>query len=275
MLKPIAAAATLLIAAVMPAAAGYQDTSIDAVLAERSDAAKARDIYRHPKETLTFFEVGEGMTIIDTLPGAWYGKIIAPLIGPEGTYIGARYSREHSLAVFGEGRFSDPASFTRFQETFPTDVESWALEAPSANTFFIFEAPEELYGTVDRYFFFRSIHHLNRRAPEYLDKAAEEAFKLVKPGGIVGVVAHRAPEGHSDAWASGDNGYVKQSRAIDAFTKAGFVLEATSEINANPKDKPKDAADGARGDFVWRLPPSGDATDIGESDRMTLKFRRP
>ncbi|MFM7784669.1 MAG: methyltransferase, partial [Gammaproteobacteria bacterium] len=102
---------------------------------------------------------------------------------------------------------------------------------------------------------------------------------LLKPGGIVGVEAHRAPESAPDAWASGEQGYVKQSAVIAAFQTAGFELVGSSEMNANPKDQPTEQ------DSVWRLPPSlATSKDdpelraamqaIGESDRMTLKFRK-
>jgi len=108
----------------------------------------------------------------------------------------------------------------------------------------------------------------------------EETFNTVKPGGVVGVVQHRGPEGNSDGWANGDAGYLKQSRVVEAFEAAGFVLEASSEINANPADVPSNE------DVVWRLPPSTGTTEegtperaameaIGESDRMTLLFRKP
>ena len=115
---------------------------------------------------------------------------------------------------------------------------------------------------------------------QYLTKALEDIKKLLKPGGIVGVEQHRAPEGSSAAWATGDNGYVKQSAVIAAFETAGFELVDKSEINANPKDQPTEK------DFVWRLPPTLATSQkdeelkakmlaIGESDRMMLKFRKP
>ena len=103
---------------------------------------------------------------------------------------------------------------------------------------------------------------------------------MLKPGGIVGVEQHRAPEGQSDASTKGDRGYVKQSAVIAAFQKAGFELVEQSEINANPKDQPSES------DIVWRLPPTlatskdnpeqkAQMESIGETDRMTLKFRKP
>ena len=102
----------------------------------------------------------------------------------------------------------------------------------------------------------------------------------MKPGGIVGVVQHSGPESNSDEWATGANGYLKESAVIAAFEEAGFELAATSDINANEADVPSNEA------FVWRLPPSLSGTEegtperaemeaIGESNRMTLKFKKP
>lgn len=256
------------------AGAHAADTDLNAILADRPDAQKARDQYRHPKETIEFFGIKEGMTIIDVLPGAWYGSILAPLIGNEGTYIGSVYSENHYKKMSGDS-YTPPA--TDRATAFASRLESWSAASPAADFFQTFEAPERLYGTVDVYLFLRALHHLNKLDSKDLDAAAVEAFKLVKHGGVVGVVQHRAPETASKDWAKGFNGYIKESRVIDAFTKAGFVLEAKSEINANPKDQPQE------GDYVWRLPPALNAPEekkadylaIGESDRMTLKFRKP
>jgi predicted methyltransferase len=142
--------------------------------------------------------------------------------------------------------------------------------------------PPELAGTADVVLMVRAIHHFMRLEGKhgYLTQALADIDTLLKPGGIVGVVAHRAPESSSDAWAQGDAGYVKQSAVVAAFQKAGFELVESSEINANPQDRPTET------DSVWRLPPTLATSDndpalkakmqaIGESDRMTLKFRKP
>jgi nucleotide-binding universal stress UspA family protein len=128
----------------------------------------------------------------------------------------------------------------------------------------------------------RAFHHFNRFEEEggFRTAALADAMAMLKPGGIVGVVQHRAPEANSDKWAEGDNGYVKQSEIIKAFEGAGFEFVGSSEVNANPADKPTEA------DIVWRLPPTlgtsrkdpalkAQMEAIGESDRMTLKFRKP
>ncbi|MEQ8751494.1 MAG: hypothetical protein RIC52_17140, partial [Amphiplicatus sp.] len=136
--------------------------------------------------------------------------------------------------------------------------------------------------TVDAVLMVRALHHFNRLEEQggYMTAALKDTMDVLKPGGIVGVVQHRAPEGNADAWATGDNGYLKQDQVIAAFEAAGFELVDTSEINANPNDQPTEE------EFVWRLPPalatSADNAElkaqmeaIGESDRMTLKFRKP
>ena len=263
---------------VLIAAPAAMADTLDTVLAARPDADKARDQYRHPKETLTFFGITPGMTVIDVLPGDWYGRILAPYLGADGTYIGSAYPNERYKRIFGAERYeSRRERIESFETRFPDSVAGYTDTPPATATFRTWNAPEDMHGTVDAYLIIRALHHMNRYGPADMDAAAAEAFKLVKPDGIVGIVQHRAPEGAGDDWAIGSNGYLKQSRVVAAFTGAGFVLEASSDINANPKDQP------GEGDFVWRLPPSlaKGETDraayqaIGESDRMTLKFRKP
>ena len=131
--------------------------------------------------------------------------------------------------------------------------------------------PDEEDGQADAVLFIRAMHHLFRFDEPLVDAALAEVFDVLAPGGVVGVVQHRAPEDADAEFATGGNGYLKQSDVIAAFERAGFVLEESSEINANPND-PADS-------FVWRLPPSTtdnpDTLAIGESDRMTLRFRKP
>ncbi len=131
--------------------------------------------------------------------------------------------------------------------------------------------PDEEDGQADAVLFIRAMHHLFRFEEPLVDTALSEVFDVLAPGGVVGVVQHRAPEDADAEFANGNNGYLKQSDVIAAFERAGFVLEEASEINANPNDP----ADGR----VWRLPPTTtdnpDTLAIGESDRMTLRFRKP
>ena len=130
--------------------------------------------------------------------------------------------------------------------------------------------------------FFRAIHHLTRFEDKgaFFTEAIADSFRVLKSGGIVGIVQHQAREDRPDAWANGDNGYVKKSYVITAMKAAGFEFVGESDINENPKDLAKE------GDKVWRLPPTlgvdkenkdllNAMSEIGESNRMTLKFRKP
>ncbi|WP_411818473.1 class I SAM-dependent methyltransferase [Hyphococcus sp. DH-69] len=255
---------------------------LDTVLAAQSDDAKARYQYRHPAETLKFFGIKPGMTVVDTLPGeVWYTGILLDYLGEDGKVIGADYSPE-MWSLFGS--FAPPeGAKANWAAEWTEKAEGWRDEGDAAVGAFAFgSVPDDMAGTVDVVLQIRSMHHFNRFEDQggYRSQAIADMYKLLKPGGIVGVVQHRAPESNDDAWANGDNGYVKQSAIVAAFEAGGFDLADQSEINANPKDQPTES------DFVWRLPPtlatSGDdpeaaaaAIAIGESDRMTLKFKKP
>lgn len=263
----------------VPAAASAK---LDAVLAAQPEEIKARYDQRHPKETLEFFGVQPGMTVVDTLPGpVWYTGILLEYLGPQGKVIAADYSAEMWT------KFGDYSPDPKEKQNWPADTvaklnEKRGPESPAVGAFQYGSVPDELAGTVDVVLMVRAVHHFLRLEDQggYMTQALADLKKLLKPGGIVGVEAHRAPESHSDASAKGDRGYVKQSAVIAAFQKAGFELVDQSEINANPKDQPSES------DVVWRLPPTlatskgnpeleAQMKAIGETDRMTLKFRKP
>jgi predicted methyltransferase len=258
------------------------DERLDAVLAAQPDADKARYPHRHPKETLQFFGIEPGMTVVDTLPGdVWYTGILLDYLGPTGKVIGADYSAR-MWTQFGE--FSpDPKEKANWPADFSAKMQArrGADDAEVAAVQYG-SIPADMAGTADVVLVIRAIHHFMRLEKQdgYLTQALADINTLLKPGGIVGVVAHRAAESSPDAWADGEAGYVKQSAVIAAFEKAGFKLVEASEINANPKDQPTEK------DVVWRLPPTlatsendpslkAKMQEIGESDRMTLKFRKP
>jgi predicted methyltransferase len=264
------------------ASAAPPSASLDAVLDAQPDEAKARYAHRHPKETLEFFGVEPGMTVVDTLPGeVFYTGILLDYLGPDGKVIGADYAPDMWM-MFGEYS-PKPEEKANWPADFVAKAEGWRDEGDAQVGAIQFGAvPDDMAGTVDVVLLVRALHHFMRLEDEggYMTKALADINKLLKPGGIVGVVQHRAPEGSPDAWASGDAGYVKQSAVIEAFERAGFELVEASEINANPKDQPTEK------DFVWRLPPTlatsrdnpelkAQMEAIGESDRMTLKFRKP
>ena len=217
------------------------------------------------------------MTVVDVLPGepGWYGEILVPYLGPDGVLIGADYSID-LWSKFG-GRYSSE-EFLKGKESFVSDYIASVdgvrdEEGAQGAAFQLGSLPDSLKGTADVVLMMRAAHHFNRiEDGAYFGEALADIKDVLKPGGVVGVVQHRAQEDMPDDWAIGNAGYVKQSRIVAVFEDAGFELVEASEINANPADRPTTE------DVVWRLPPSNDseaAKAIGESDRMTLKFRKP
>jgi len=222
----------------------------------RQEDNRKRDEFRHPISTLRFFGVTPNMSLLEISPGnGWYTEILAPFLKSSGHYLGAYPP--------GGDHHDDKKMATAVMEM----VTRVSFD-PSAQTEIV---PA---GSVDMVLTFRNVHNWMQKG------AAENAFKLffnaLKPGGILGVVEHRAnPKSKHDLKAS--SGYVRESEVVQFAKKAGFKLLAKSEINANPKDT-KNYPEG-----VWTLPPTLKLGDkdrekyiaIGESDRMTLKFIKP
>ena len=225
----------------------------------RTPANVARDKYRHPAETLAFFGVKPTDTVVELVPGGgWYTEILAPYLVARGTYWAAG-GWEKGLNGVKALQAKDAGTYAK--------VKLAALPAaPGAGT-----VPA---GTADVVLTFRNVH--NWKMGGTADAVFAEAFRMLKPGGTLGVVEHRLPEAR-DAAAEQTSGYLKESTVVALATKAGFKLAGKSQVNANPKD----TADWPKG--VWTLPPTYDLGDtdrakyaaIGESDRMTLKFVRP
>ena len=251
------------------------NTTLENVIAhQRREDNQLRDHWRHPLETLSFFGIKADMTIVEVLPGngGWYSQILTPLTAEQGRLIGVTYPDS-----LWSQMFSDWSEKRR--ERFGTDITRMGqyMSVPGVKSttpivgYTIDNIPDEENGKADAVLFFRALHHLFRFEKPLIDKALVEVYDVLDAGGVVGVVQPRAPESSSDEFASGNNGYLKQSSVIEAFKRAGFILEETNEINANPNDP----ADGR----VWRLPPSSKdnpaTLEIGESDRMTLRFRKP
>lgn len=260
-----------------------QNKALDEVLATQPEEVQARYIYRHSKETLKFFGIKPGMTVVEGLPGGgWYTKILLPYLGAEGTVIGADYA-EDMYPKFG---FFDQEALDK-KKTWVADwtvkANGWRAEGDANITAFQFGSmPDEMKGTADAVFLVRTLHNLARFENDggYLTDALADAYAVLKPGGVVGVVQHEARDDKSDEWADGSRGYLKQSYVIKRMEKAGFVFEDSIDINNNPADQP------GEGDIVWRLPPTyftsrenpelkAEMEAIGESNRMTLRFRKP
>ena len=263
-----------------PAWAEVPEALLQAIDA-RSAEDRARDGARHPAETLDFFKLEPGMTVVEALPGGgWYTRILAPYLGGEGALYGVNYA-DRMWPMFS---FADEEWIaSRLEETaqFPERVAEFTDNGISARGFTFESVPPKVVGTVDRVLIIRALHNLNRFEEQAgtRTRALASVRSMLKDDGLVGVVQHRAPENASDAWADGSRGYLKESAVIASFEQAGFQLVARSEINANAKDQP-----GPK-DVVWRLPPSlrGSKDNpeqkaameaIGESDRMTLLFRK-
>ena len=258
------------------------EAKLAAVLAAQPEEVQARYGARNPAETLAFFGGEPGMTVAEALPGGgWYSKILLAYLGDEGTLIGAHYPDD----LWGKFGFGDEWTATRIEATanWPTQAAEWGVEGAAIASTYLTAMPEDASGQVDAVLFIRALHNLNRFTDEennFMGDTLSETFRVLKPGGIAGVVQHSGPETNSDEWANGSNGYLKKSAVIAAFEAAGFEYVGSSDINANAADVPSEE------EFVWRLPPSRSGTEegsperaaydaIGESNRMTLKFRKP
>jgi predicted methyltransferase len=253
------------------------------ILDAQSDKAKARYEARNPKETLEFFGIVPGMTVVESLPGGgWYSKILVPYLGNEGHLVGVDYS----IKMWPEfGGFATP-EFIEKKKTWATEwvegAQAWRAGTTGAISAFTFGGRDEaMDGSVDAALFIRAMHNLSRFEEKggYMSEALADTYALLKPGGIVGVVQHQGPESNSDEWATGSKGYLKKSDIIAKFKAAGFDLVKESAINENTKDVPSNE------DVVWRLPPSlatsredadlkAKMEAIGESNRMTLLFKK-
>jgi len=264
------------------APAEVESLTLDEVLAAQPEDVQARYEWRHPRETLEFFGIEPGMTVVEALPGGgWYTKILLPYLGSGGTLIGAAYP----LDMYALFPFANEEFLAR-QANWPTDfaagAEAWRGDNGANVVATRFGSiPSEYDGKVDAVLMIRALHNMarfeNAGEGQYLSDAFADAFRVLKPGGVLGIVQHEARPDMPDEWASGANGYLKRQFVIDAATAAGFELVGESDINANPADQPE------TGDIVWRLPPglltSEDDLElraqleaIGESNRITLKF---
>ena len=258
-------------------------TDLEQILANQPEEAQARYQFRNPAETIEFFGIEPGMTVVEALPGGgWYTRILLPYLGEDGKVIGADYSKDmYPLFGFFDEEFL--ASKETWVEDWPEQAQAWRdTDSATVDAFALGSLPEDMAGTADAVLFIRALHNLARFESEgaHLSNALADAYTVLKPGGIVGIVQHEARPDMPDDWADGSRGYLKQDFVIQQMENAGFEFVAASEINANPKDQPTTE------DVVWRLPPSyatsGDDEElrarmeaIGESNRMTLKFRKP
>jgi predicted methyltransferase len=264
LLLPVLAAGAIL----APAQAQDAEALIDRAMTgnHRPDANKARDKYRHPKETLLFFGLKPEMTVVEITPGAgWYTEILAPVMRGGAYYAAIFQVTEQSSDV-------QRANDRNFRAKLAGDADLYgkvklSVLVPNA----IQVAPA---GSADMVLTFRNVHNWAKAGNA--DAMFKAFYDALKPGGILGVKDHRAkPDTPFEKQI--ETGYMTEAWVIETAQKAGFTLDNKSEINANPKDT-KDHPSG-----VWTLPPTlrlgdkdrGKYLAIGESDRMTLKFVKP
>lgn len=263
---------------------GLARTAADQALADavagdwRTAEDKARDRYRHPVESLEFWGLAPGMTVLEIQPGGgWWTDILAPYAHATG---GSFYA---TAADLDDPELSQESRDNRgaFESKYAARPEVYG------KVNLVDWGPEALSLGDDQFDFIltaRSVHGWTGGVYGITPEQAFGAFaRALKPGGILAVEQHRADPG---AKAEGNGGYVTEAYVIEQAEKAGLELEAKSEINANPKDT-KDHPFG-----VWTLPPARQSAEeegqppppgfdrarydaIGESDRMTLKFRKP
>ena len=246
--------------------ADKQGDPLDEVIASEHRDAKnvARDVYRHPGETLSFFGITPDKQVLEILPGGgWYTEILAPYLMDNGLLAVASFGPDHPVEYLRE-------IHNRLIEKFDGQPEVYGKVQIGA-----FHGESYLDDFTDASFdmvlTFRNTHNWISRGG--VEDIYRSFYRVLKPGGVLGVVQHRAEAG-SNAEETAEKGYVPESYMIELLEGIGFELVDKAEINANPKDT-KDYPEG-----VWTLPPSYELGDkdrakyaaIGESDRMTMKF---
>lgn len=245
------------------------ETLDDMLKSPHRAVSAVRDPYRHPLETLAFFDIKPNMSVVEIWPGAsgWYTEILAPYLRSEGKFYAAHFNADSSSAFYRD-------SLKQFQDKMqasPTLYERVTITAfnPPAHMDI---APQ---GSIDRVLTFRNVHNWYMRGggDERVLAAFHAFYKALKPGGLLGVVEHRLPP-ERPAVDMEASGYMLERYIVEMAEKAGFRLLERAEINANPTD----TADHPKG--VWTLPPTLRLEEqnrekylsVGESDRMTLKF---
>lgn len=259
----IAMSVTMLGGAALMARPTAVDPGLSKAIASplRSDANRARDTYRHPAGTLAFFGVKPTQNVVELWPGGgWYTEILAPYLAARGVFTIASPMGPASDRI-GKKLDADAATFGKVRRAnFPLATGAQLVPA----------------GSADVVLTFRNVHNWRFGGVDNAQASFDQIYKMLKPGGVLGVVEHRLPE-TMDSALEEKSGYMKRSSIVAFATKAGFKLVGESDINANPKDT-HDWPDG-----VWTLPPNFRLGDkdraryaaIGESDRMTLKFAKP
>ncbi len=256
----------------LPSAEAFAVTHAEAISGAINHPSRAddnaRDEFRHPAETLAFFRVAPDMKVGEYAPGGgWYSRVLGHYLGGEGKLVGLYFDPT-------SGPFNDETQqgIRNGAAGFPAKTaESTGLPAESFSAFTLDAVPDGEAGTFDRVLLVRMLHNMMRW--NNADSEIKAMRSLLKPGGMLGVVQHRAPEGASSEYANGSKGYLRQDDVVGFVEALGFEFVGSSEVNANSAD----SADHPEG--VWEMPPTlrtqrDELKDKGESDRMTLLFRK-
>lgn len=248
------------------------DPALAAAVADKSrETDSLRDKYRRPDETLTFFQVSPTMKVGEYAPGGgWYSRLLGLYLGPKGKLVGL-------FADATKGTEQMQANVAKNVANFPQEVAGWAsMPADKFSALTLGAIPDAEKGTFDRILVMRALHNMMRS--NVADSEIRKMRELLKPDGMIGIEQHRAKADAPFAFTDGSKGYMLEADIIKLMEIHGFTFVGKSEANANPKD-PANWPGG-----VWTLPPSmGEKTEaaekarltaIGESDRMTLLFRK-
>lgn len=256
-------------ASAAPALSPTAQRALTAALANPNrDADRARDVHRHPARTLAFFGVEPGMKVGEYAPGGgWYSRVLGNYLAPEGRLVGLFFTPD-------KGVFDEKArqGIRAAAAGFPAQVEKWTGRPAAGTAGLTLDAIGDAdKGSFDRILVIRMLHNMMRS--NFADSELKAMRALLKPGGMLGIVQHRAKPSAAGDYADGSKGYLRQKDVIGLVEAMGFELVSTSEINANPRD----TADHPQG--VWEMPPTlrttrEDLKALGESDRMTLLFRK-
>ena len=250
-----------------PALSSAASAALGPMLADaRRNDDRARDQWRHPVETLAFFQVEPGMSVVDFMPSSgWWTRILLPYLAGQGRYIGLNPDVHNGSPQLQQ-------YFGNMAQNFPPRAAQWT-GAPAASilAYNTDGLPAEMNGTIDRVLIFREMHNLHRNGMMYRELTAARA--LLKPDGLLGIEQHRAKADAPASYTDGNKGYMRERDIIALVEAHGFELVAKSEVNANPADPANHPAG------VWELPPNlrtkrEELKAIGESDRMTLLFRK-
>ncbi|GGC97526.1 class I SAM-dependent methyltransferase [Halopseudomonas salina] len=256
---------------IQPPVLSFEDTAAirDAVgSTTRSISNIMRDAHRNPQPTLEFFGIRDDHTVVEIWPGGgWYTEILAPLLHEEGKLIAAHFPEDSDVEFFKESRADYERLLSR-RDVYE-NVDLATLDYDPNN-------PIAESGTADRVVTFRNVHNWLAVGMDETRTVFAKMFDVLKPGGMMGLVEHRARPG-VELQEMIDTGYVSEELVTELALEAGFELVSRSAINQNPQDM------GDHPDGVWSLPPTlrgGNENriqymGIGESDRMTLLFVKP